>query len=432
MSVRRLPLLALIVAILPGACGGSDAERPVPPEGRSVAAPPSTLTLRAPVHHLDGLAREPMVVEHPDGTLFLAGYPSQVTGLDPRSVPNLWRSPDGGASWSRVDVGSAAEGAIGNSDVDLTVAPDGTLYFAAMGFDRSTREGTHIAIGVSRDVGQSWSWSLLAEQRFDDRPWVRVAPDGSAHVIWNDGSGVAYAISTDGGQSWVERPRIHPVGGSSHFAVGPNGELAARIAPIAASANVFHEGVELIAVSVDGGESWAKHPAPGERGWDPTFSDPSQIPRWVEPLAWDARGALFYLWSVGAELRLARSLDRGASWREWTVATFDLPAYFPYLIARGDGELAATWFVGGGDDMTAQVAVILMPQAGGAEEPVVVRAQPFQPDVWAEREGVRQRDPGGEYLPILFLAEGGLAVAAPVQDLAGDRFGFTFWRLELE
>src|SRR5262245_33913797 len=36
----------------------------------------TTLTLNAPAHHLfdDRFAREPMIVEHPSGALFVAGY----------------------------------------------------------------------------------------------------------------------------------------------------------------------------------------------------------------------------------------------------------------------------------------------------------------------------------------------------------------------
>ena len=33
-----------------------------------------TLSLSSPVDHLDMVAREPMIVEHPDGTLFVGGF----------------------------------------------------------------------------------------------------------------------------------------------------------------------------------------------------------------------------------------------------------------------------------------------------------------------------------------------------------------------
>jgi len=298
-----------------------------------------------------------------------------------------------------------------------------------MGFNRTTFKGTHIAVGVSRDIGASWTWTLLSEDRFDDRPWVAVAPDGAAHVIWNDGSGVSYAISTDGGDTWMEREKIHARGGSSHLAVGPNGELAVRISPISGSGHIFDEGLELLAVSLDGGQSWDKHPVPAELEWDPTLSDPTKVPRWVEPLAWDSDGDLYHLWSEGHTIHLARSEDRGATWEKWILAEERAVAYFPFLVAQGRGELAATWFSGRGDEMAVNVALIQIPRSS-ASELSVLRTEPFQPDTWREGKVPRVRDSGGEYVPVVFLSDGGLGVVTTVQDSQDDRFGFTWWKVE--
>jgi len=219
------------------------------------------------------------------------------------------------------------------------------------------------------------------------------------------------------------------MGGSSHLAVGPNGEVAVRITPLSASGNRYDDGVELIAVSNDGGNTWLTHPAPGTRDWDPTWSDPTKVPRWVEPLAWDADGVLYHLWSEGEDLVLARSKDSGATWEQWTVANDGTVAFFPYLIARGSGELAATWFTGHGDGLTANVALI---RASAPEDgsPTVVRADPILPDSWLESNDSRSRDSAGEYLPVIFLEEGGLGVVTPIQDKQNDRFGFTWWKVE--
>jgi hypothetical protein len=215
--------LLCVVAISNGCSGGKDRRAALN------ATSATTLAVADPVDHLDVLAREPMVVQHPDGTLFVSGYGE--------SAPTLWKSRDNGATWTRVNVGTEASGAIGNSDVDLAVARDGTLYFVTMVFDRKAEEGTSVSIGVSKDVGATWSWTLLSKTRFDDRPWVEVAADGTVHVIWNDGSGVCHAVSQDGGNTWTERPRIHAQGGSSHLAVGPNREVAVRVTPLSASGN---------------------------------------------------------------------------------------------------------------------------------------------------------------------------------------------------
>src|SRR5439155_25030904 len=131
--MHRAFVAVLLSVLTSGACthrGGAAAPG---------ATPSGILAVAQRVEHLDVAGREPMVVEHSDGSLFVAGY-----GLQPR--PTLWKSRDRGATWTRVDVGSEAQGAIGNSDVDLAVSRDGTLYFVNMFFDRVALEGRQIAV----------------------------------------------------------------------------------------------------------------------------------------------------------------------------------------------------------------------------------------------------------------------------------------------
>ena len=370
------------------------------------------------------LAREPMLVEHPAGILFLTGYG------DPG--PRLARSSDGGATWSNVDVGPEAAGAVGNSDVDLAIARDGTLYFAAMTYDRAKHEGTRIAVGASRDAGATWTWNVVSKTRRDDRPWIDVSPDGTAHLIWNDGRGVNHAVSRDRGATWQQRPRIHPEGGSSHLAIGPAGDIAVRLAPLSASGFTHHPAADLIAISRDGGTTWTTRPAPGTRSWTFPLVESDPMPRWVEPLAWDASGALYSLWTDRTGLWLARSADRGATWATWRLAEGGHVRYFPYLAARGKGELAATWFSGFEEHITVHVARIDVPEDGGT--PRLTEAASFAPDTWRFGQkpgGPRKRDTAGEYVPVAFLKSGRLAVATAIQDDQQKRFGFSFRSIEL-
>jgi len=387
---------------------------------------PGSLVLAQSVEHLDRLAREPMVVELRDGTLFVAGYGGRRDGEE--KIPDLWRSRDHGSTWERVDVGRNADGAIGDSDVDLAVGADDVLYYVAMSYDRVKNEGTGMAVGVSRDAGATWKWNVLSRTRFDDRPWIGVAPDGTAHVIWNDGAGIRYWVSRDRGATWTERPRINDRGGSSHLAMGPHGEIAVRITPASASGNTFHPGVDLIAVSLDGGKTWSRRPAPGERDW--STGDEKGTPRWVEPIAWDEDGALYSLWGSARGIWLAQSANDGASWTQWHVVDLGEVSYFPYLAARGHGELAATWSSGDGDALKVHVATIHV--GDGKAAPQVIEAPPFQADVWArDRPGVpMHRATAGEYVPVMFLRGGGLGVVTTIQNdpersenLARDRAG---------
>lgn len=385
------------------------------------------LVLVQRVDHIDVVGREPMVVEHPDGTLFVAGYG------EPR--PTLWKSIDRGATWSRVNVGTEADGAIGNSDVDLAVARDGTLYFASMLFDRKASEGRQIALGVSTDVGATWRWTTVTKNRFDDRPWVDVAPDGVVHAIWNDGSGVNHVVSTDRGATWSTPTRIHDRGGSSHLAVGPRGEVAVRITPTSASGNKFDPGVDLIAVSTDGGGSWTRQPAPGARDWS---EDPEArsggTPRWVEPVAWTVDGQLYSLWTDESGVWIARSADRGARWKSWRIVQSDAQTFFPYLIAVSRGEVAATWFSARRPDWNdLQWHLARISITSDDTQPRLTESPAQTLESARQRRGQGDaifNDTGGEYLAIVALRDGSIGVVSPIQNRAAERMGFTWWRYE--
>jgi BNR/Asp-box repeat len=377
------------------------------------------------VDYTDGTAREPSIVQHSNGTLFVAGYGKGLGGEEQR-VPRLWKSTDQGATWAPVNVGAEQEGAAANSDVSLAMAPDGTLYYATMEFDMKASEGIHIVVGASKDGGDRWHWTMVSKKRFDDRPWVAVAPDGIAHLIWNDGSGVYHVASRDQGTTWSDVQVIHAAGGSSHLAVGPNGEVAVRIAPVSASGNKFAEGADLIEISTDAGKTWQQRAAPGKRDWAP-MDTPGATPRWVEPLAWDSHGALYSLWTNMKGVWLAQSLDRGVTWREYKAAESDELAYYPYLAANAAGELAATWFTGAGESLRWRACRIQLVRGR-----VRVReSAALQTGAWYVPDqpyNAPVRSSAGEYLSVIFLKSGEIAVVSPIQDQPAKRFGFTFWK----
>jgi len=153
--------------------------------------------------------------------------------------------------------------------------------------------------------------------------------------------------------------------------------------------------------------------------------------RWVEPLARDTQGALYSLWACREELWLARSFDRGATWTTWRVAEGHDVLYYPYLIARGRGELAATWLSGRGETLQAHVARL---EVGDADSsPRMIESRPFRIDSWsagALPDDPPIRDSVGEYISMTFLKEDGLAMVCPIQNKGAQRFGFSYRRIQ--
>lgn len=378
------------------------------------------------VEVLTSLAREPMLAEHPSGDLYVTGF----RNASDRS--QLWKSVDRGQSWTEVDIGRNSQGADGNSDVDLMIDDRGVIYFLCMrftripedttGFNWASLKGERITIGISYDNGSSWNWTSISEKEFDDRPWVEVASDGSVHVIWNNGKGVHHTMSEDQGKSWQIQPDIYPKGGSSHFSAGPSGQLAVRVTPVSASGYVFHEGVDLIRLSLDCGRTWTDVKIPGNRDWI------NGIPRWVEPIAWDKNNRMYYLWSEGNQLKIGVSENNGEDWITHLIEDSNDTIYFPYLSLKGN-DICCTWVSGFGEDLRHHAAVLSF----GNGELLISRLVPQKIYDIRTRFGLDDElSTGGEYFPIKSLSDGDFGMVTTIQNYAENRFGFTWWRLSNE
>jgi len=380
------------------------------------------------VNVLTSLAREPMIVEHPYGALFLAGYKNAT------DIPQLWKSNDFGETWETVDVGTYEEGAQGNSDVDLFIDGEGNIFFLSMtftkvpeedmeNFDFSIMQGKQITIGVSRDIGQTWEWQNISKDDYDDRPWIRATTDGNLHIIWNNKKGLHHSISKDKGETWQRQEDIHPKGGSSFMASGPNGQLAVRVAPLSASAFKFDEGIDLIRLSLDNGQSWQDIIPPGKRNWSQNLSN--GIPRWVEPIAWDSQNQLYTLWSEGKVLKLGVSANNGENWQEFIVEENLDTLYFPYMTTHKD-KILCTW-VSGFEENTRHNAAVIQLDGDNLE---VMKLSPQKLDIWTRFDiGENELSTGGEYFPIIPLSNGNFGMATTIQNRKDERFGFTWWEL---
>lgn len=365
-------------------------------------------------------AREPAIAQLPDGTLLVAAY-GGADQVERGTRPILFRSGDGGATWTRVEQGTVIDGAIGNSDADLAVAPDGTAYHATMTW---LPWGHAISVGASVDGGTTWTWETVAAMPGVDRPWVEVAPDGVAHLTWSSPRGLHHATSSDRGASWTEGPLVHPTGGSGVLAIGPSGELAVRVFPLRAPATLGVAFVFLmqdpaadgVAVSRDGGATWTYRELPGDRTYPGLLATGGDgTPRWSDPVAFDASGTLYATWGEDDQLMLASSGDLGDTWELHPLSRQEgRLAFYPFLRGGATGELAATWFTYGDDDLLAHVAHVSA--ADTASPRVALRTIDPASDT----------DTSGEYFQSTFIADGSIVAALPIATGVPATSGFEF------
>jgi len=103
--------------------------------------------------------------------------------------------------------------------------------------------------------------------------------------------------------------------------------------------------------------------------------------------------------------------------------------FFPYLVARGRGKLAATWFTSTSpthEDLQWYAARIDVGR--GDPAPVVIGSAPQSLEGLAGPNALS--DLGGEYLAAVILRDGGMGVVSPIQNRPAHRFGFTWWRFD--
>ena len=146
------------------------------------------------------------------------------------NVHIVYVSNNGGSSWSNVvlpgwtrDTGGA--GLFGHldscGDPVMAFSPDGArLYYAGLvcNFDKSPRQISGVAVAVSLDGGAHWDAPVMVDSRassdfFQDKEWIGVGNDGTVYITWTRfyqgprGQGylrspIVMASSKSGGKSW--------------------------------------------------------------------------------------------------------------------------------------------------------------------------------------------------------------------------------------
>lgn len=134
----------------------------------------------------------------------------------PRSTSGFARSTDGGATFQ--DLGPVLPDPGGvehlSGDPGLAVARDGTLYYSSLaGHVSATADLTYggVAVGISRDGGESWEWVDASGQDMGrDKPWITVdntggPHDGNVYVTYSHTDtprSIRFLRSEDAGATW--------------------------------------------------------------------------------------------------------------------------------------------------------------------------------------------------------------------------------------
>jgi len=155
-----------------------------------------------------------------------------VTGISPGA--NLWHSYNSGQTWSQnvpFDVSGPSRG----SDVDVSVAPDGTVFVADLNI-------THTWVQASGDHGQTFTTGSPSTPEAD-RPWITAQSASTVHVIYHDFASETVFICTSTNGGAVFQPCVDTFGSNNPSATAnctSNTDIgkALRVDPTDGSLNI--------------------------------------------------------------------------------------------------------------------------------------------------------------------------------------------------
>lgn len=215
----------------------------------------------------------------------------------------VYYSMDGGHSWSNVALPGWTYATGGNGafkflssfgDPVLAFSADGSrLYYAGLVGGGPSGNTSGVAVAVSTDGGASWSRPHMVAVTssfniFNDKEWMTVAPDGTVYVTWTRfffdpahgyrQSPIVMSKSADGGRSWSAWTAVSDSG--HPYDQGSNPVVAADgTLYVAYEGEVYASGywqdATMVARSTNGGISFANQAV--ARVYDDNDCYPMQI-----------------------------------------------------------------------------------------------------------------------------------------------------------
>jgi hypothetical protein len=264
------------------------------------------------------------------------------------------RSEDAAKTWSApVRIGADQPPTIAHRGMDAQIAASGDRLIAAWpapGDDHMGRGPMELAL--SSDGGKTWRPGKRPSEpdATSGQSFIDVAADarGVFHLVWldsqgEDGKGLRYAQSRDGGQTWSQVRTLDPTTCEccwNSIAIGSGGKVA-----------VLYRNRDprdmAVVRSDDGGATWSQPVTVGRFDWAI-----GACPHVGGGLAFSDDGSLHaVVWSGQARhvgVYALSSPDGGSRWLA-PQRLGGVDATRPTLAIRSDGALVATWdaFTGG-------------------------------------------------------------------------------------
>ena len=274
---------------------------------------------------------EPTVDVAPDGTIYVTGATGLAIGAVPPSISAVYRSDDGGVSWILTPAGLRAL-AIGGGDIDLVVAPSGTIATTDLWLGNSS-------VAVSSDKGQSWLAQPLQGVPVQDRQWLAATPSGFYHVVHQLPTGDVVSFSQDGLIYPIQMIAATPLDQTGCLC--PPGNIVAQGGGLLGDRIAFAYPTTTrgigIARSANGGVTWSST-YPGEA------VNPGGL-RGFPVIATDGQGRLAAVWQPAdsAGVYLVTSTNFGASWSAPRQIEASGTSVYPWVAYRS-GKIAVSYY----------------------------------------------------------------------------------------
>jgi hypothetical protein len=297
----------------------------------------SATTFGSPVGVAQANTGEPGINVAGDGAIYV-NAPSGLLSNLPGSPSFVWRSTDGGGSWTLLPAGMRGSFA-GGGDSNVSVDPGDpkTLYMTDLWLGSDT-------VSVSHDQGESWTANPLSGVVVEDRQWIAAAGGNVVyHATHQIPAGLVVSKSVDGGASYpVSNVAATPVDQTG--CVCPPGNLIAQggTAPAGTGDKVgliysTSSGGVKFAQSANGGLTWTNNEVGPATNNDTTESFPvvanagsnKLVAVWQEVLQ-DANGN-----PKGTDILFSASNDWGSSWSAPKVLVSGGTTVYPWIDARG-------------------------------------------------------------------------------------------------